>query len=38
MAPEFQARYVRVTATIIDPTLDANTYLRTLNMKAAYWQ
>ena len=38
LAPEFQARYVRVTVTITDPTLDSNTYLRTLNMKAAYWE
>ncbi len=37
LAPEFTARYVRVTVEITDPAADANTYLRTLSMKAAYW-
>jgi hypothetical protein len=37
LAPEFTARYVRVSVTIVDPALDANLYLRTLNMKGAYW-
>jgi hypothetical protein len=37
-APEFEARYVQVEVTITDPVQDAVLHLRTLNMKAAYWQ
>lgn len=37
LAPEFSARYVQVEVTIIDPVEGSNLYLKTLNMKAAYW-
>lgn len=37
LSAEFTARYVQVEVTITDPNLDANMYLRELNMKAAYW-
>ncbi|OPY78298.1 MAG: hypothetical protein A4E65_02321 [Syntrophorhabdus sp. PtaU1.Bin153] len=36
-APEFTARYVQVEVTITDPNGSTNLYVRTLNMKAAYW-
>ena len=38
LSPEFTARYVKVEITITDPTIDALTYLKTLNMIGAYWQ
>ena len=34
LCAEVQSRYVRVVITITDPTLDANLYLRELNMSA----
>jgi hypothetical protein len=37
LAPEFSARYVQVEVTIIDNAAGSNLYLKTLNMKAAYW-
>ncbi len=37
-APEFEARYVQVEVIITDPVQDAVLHLKTLNMKAAYWQ
>lgn len=37
LAPEFSARYVQVEITITDPSLDATTYLKELNMETAYW-
>lgn len=37
LAPEFTARYVQVEVTIIDNAAASNLYLKTLNMKAAYW-
>lgn len=37
LAPEITARFIQVEVEIIDPQLDANLYLKELNMKAAYW-
>lgn len=37
LAPEFSARYVQVRVTITDNALGSQLYLKTLNMKAAYW-
>jgi hypothetical protein len=37
LSPEFSARYIQVEITLIDPNLTSNLYLKTLNMKAAYW-
>lgn len=37
-APEFNARYVQVEVTFTDPVQDTFLNLKTLNMKAAYWQ
>lgn len=37
LAPEITGRYVQVEVTITEATLDANLYLRSLSMRAAYW-
>jgi hypothetical protein len=37
IAPEINARYVQVVITLTDPDIASNLYLKTLNMKAAYW-
>lgn len=37
-APEFNARYVQVEVVITDPVQDAFLNLKTINMKAAFWQ
>lgn len=37
LAPEINGRFVQVEITIIDPDLATHLYLKTLNMKAAYW-
>ena len=38
LAPEVSARYLQVKVTITDPDAGSNLYLKTLNMKCAFWQ
>lgn len=37
LAPEVSARFLQVKVTITDPDVLSNLYLKTLNMRAAYW-
>mgnify|MGYP001570388421 FL=1 len=37
LAPEISARFLQVKVTITDPDAGSNLYLKTLNMRCAYW-